>query len=53
MPAMDAQLLQEIVYVVLDGRHLHTEVDGDFLVREIPIEQPENLTFARREPRLR
>ena len=50
---MDAQLLHEIVHVVLDGRDLDTEVDGDLLVREIQVEQPENLAFARREPRLR
>jgi hypothetical protein len=32
-PAVDAHLLEQVVDVVLDGRHLDPERDGNFLVR--------------------
>ena len=48
---MNAQLLQKVVHVVLDGRHLDAEATGYFLVREVVLEQGDDLAFALREPR--
>src|SRR5207302_8574414 len=45
---MDAQLLQDIVHVILDGRDLDTKTVRDLLVRQITLDESDNLALATR-----
>src|SRR4051812_8009769 len=50
-PAVDTELLQDPVDVVLHGRKLDLELKGDLLVRQATFEEPSDLQLARREHR--
>jgi len=43
---MDIELFQEVVHVVLDRCHFDSEASSDLLVREILVNEPNNLSLA-------
>ena len=43
---MDAQLVEEVVDVILDRRHFDAEPGGDFLVREVLADELRDLALA-------
>ena len=46
---MDAQFLEDVVYVVLDCRYLDVEARADLLIGKPLVDQVENLHLARRD----
>src|SRR5918994_7230894 len=51
-PAMDVELLEDVVDVILDGRELDRELLGDLLVRAALLDQPQDVELPRRQPSL-
>jgi hypothetical protein len=45
-PAMDAELLQQAVDVVFDGRDAEAEARGDLLIAPAAAQHQKDLTFA-------
>src|SRR6266576_3169985 len=48
---MHLELLENVVNVILHGRHLDAQAAGDVLVRQAIVEQAHNLQLPRREMR--